>query len=237
MKRQRRHPVSVVVSSLRAITSTLLLAPAVMAQQVSICGSLNNAYGPYDYRKDRDKLPIVDDHHFNSDVERLVKGASGYLGGDIDYVLRAFPNHHRALVAMMRLGEKEKTSKPQGANHTVECYFERAARFAPNDTVARALFATFLAKSGRREDAMLQLDHATRHAVDNPFAHYNIGLVYLEMKEYDKALVQAHRAIELGFPKTELANALKQAGAWREPPDQPRDKVDDAPDAQPLVRQ
>lgn len=237
MKRQRTHPVSMVLGGLGVITSTLLLAPAVMAQQVSICGSLNNAYGPYDYRKDRDKLPIVDDHHFNSDVERLVKGASGYLGGDIDYVLRAFPNHHRALVAMMRLGERDKTSKPTGANHTVECYFERAARFAPNDTVVRALFATFLAKAGRREDAMLQLDHATRHAADNPFAHYNIGLVYLEMKEYDKALVQAHRAIELGFPKTELATALKQAGVWRDPPDQPVEGMADAPESQPPVRQ
>ena len=47
---------------------------------------------------------------------------------------------------------------------------------------------------------------------------------------YDKALVQAHRAIELGFPRTELADGLRQAGAWKDPVEQ---SADDPPTPMP----
>jgi len=200
-----------------------LLALALLAfgqqtfAQGSICGPIQNAYGPYDYRKDRDKLPIVDSNHFTTEVETLIQGKTGPIGGDLDYTLRAFPNHHRALLAMMRLGEREKAMQTKGAQYSVECYFERAIRFVRDDTVVRSLYATFLAKAGRRDDALAQLQQATFYAADNPFAHYNIGLVYLELKQYDKALEQAHRAMELDFPRTALADGLKQAGHWREP--------------------
>lgn len=228
---ERRQPARGAMTRI-ALGAALLVTAALpaMAQQFSLCGQLQNGYGPFDYRKDRDKLPIVDNSHFTPEVEMLMRGVSGYIGGDLDYALRAFPNHHRALVAMMRLGEREKTSKPRGANYTVECYFDRATRFVPNDTVVRSLYATFLSKAGRRDDALAQLEQAVQHATDNPFAHYNIGLVYLEMKVYDKALVQAHRAIELGFPRTELADGLRQAGAWKDPVEQ---SADDPPTPMP----
>src|SRR5882672_10328606 len=64
------------------------------------CGALPNAYGPFDYRIEHDKLAIVEAYHFTSQVELLIRGQSGALGADLDYTLRAAPNHHRALVAM-----------------------------------------------------------------------------------------------------------------------------------------
>ena len=77
-----------------------------------VCGSLQNGYGPHDYRSDKDKLQIVEQYHMTPKVVNLVAGESGYIGGDLDYTLRAFPNHHVALMAMAKLGEKEKTDKP-----------------------------------------------------------------------------------------------------------------------------
>lgn len=204
----------------RLMASLFLIVAAWSAygQQVEFnaCGSLQNAYGPYDYRTERDKLNVVEAFHFTPEVETLIRGHTGLIGDDLDYTLRAAPNHHRALVAMMRLGEREKTTQPKGARHTVECYFERATRFATNDTVARALYATYLAKSSRVADAIAQLEAAARTASDNGFAHYNIGLVYLEMKQYDRAVVQAHRAMAAGFIRPALIDGLKQAGAWKE---------------------
>lgn len=77
------------------------------------CGPLTTAYGPYDYRTDRDKLPIVLNNHFTAEVEALVRGkTSATPGGDIDFTLRAIPNNHRVLLAMMRLGEKEPPPNP-----------------------------------------------------------------------------------------------------------------------------
>ena len=117
------------------------------AQQfASGCGPIENAYGPYDYRTDRDKLPIVEGAHFTPEVEALVRGRTGLVGGDIDYTLRAFPNHHRALVSMMKLGERMKAPQVPGAHYSVECYFDRALRFKPNDTACRTTSTVWLPK-------------------------------------------------------------------------------------------
>ena len=182
------------------------------------CGELGNAYGPYDYRSDRDKLPIVEIAHFTPEVEALIRGLSGHIGGDIDYTLRAFPNHHRALLTMMRLGERMKTVQPPAAKYTIDCYFQRAVRFKPDDTTTRMLFANYLHKNGRSAEANQQMEQTLALAGENPFTHYNAGLVYLDLKNYEKALHQAHTAYALGFTRPELREALKKAGKWVEPP-------------------
>ena len=184
----------------------------------SVCGELSNAYGPYDYRSDRDKLPIVEIAHFTPEVEALIRGLSGLIGADIDYTLRAFPNHHRALLTMMRLGDRTKSVQPAGAKYTVDCYFQRAIRFKPDDTTARMLFANYLLKNGRSAEANQQMEQTLTLAGDNPFTHYNAGLVFLDLKNYEKALQQAHTAYALGFSRPELREALKKAGKWVEPP-------------------
>ncbi|MEO6322302.1 MAG: ABC transporter permease [Polaromonas sp.] len=189
------------------------------AQQNSgSCGSLQNGVGPYDYRTDQQQLEIVYRHHFTPIVESIIRGATNETAGpDIDYTLRAAPNHARALLAMMRLGEKEKIQQPRGSRYTVECWFDRAIRFRPDDNVVRMIYATFLAKNGRAPLAVEQLDRVAATAGDNAFTHYNAGLVYFDIKVYDKAVAQAHKAMALGLPRTELADQLKTAGKWVEP--------------------
>ena len=200
--------------------SLLATLPVAVFAQASrnICGELGNAYGPYDYRFDRNKLAIVEIAHFTPEVEALIRGLSGHIGGDIDYTLRAFPNHHRALLTMMRLGERMKTVQPPTAKYTIDCYFQRAVRFKPDDTIARMLYANYLHKNGRSAEANQQMEQTLALAGDNPFTHYNAGLVYLDLKNYEKALQQAHTAYALGFTRPELRDALKKAGKWVEPP-------------------
>ena len=187
----------------------------------SACGSLSQmgGYGPYDYRTDKPKLGIVEGAHFTPAVEALVRGNTSALpGGDLDYTLRAIPNHHRALMAMMRYGEKMKSSQPQGTRYSVECYFDRALRFRPDDTIVRMIYATLLAKYARAPEAIQQLEQATASAGDNAFSHYNIGLIYFDLKQHKKALAQAHKAIALGFVQTALREQLQSVGKWTEPP-------------------
>lgn len=186
--------------------------------QNTFCGELANHYGPYDYRFNKgETLNIVERAHFTPAVENLVSGSTGSVGADLNYTLRTFPNHHRALLSMAKLGEKQKTPKPVGANFTVECYFDRAVRFQPNDTIARGLYAQYLLKNGRKNESIMQLDIATQYAKENPFSIFNIGLLYFEAGAFDKALIQAHRAQELGFLRPELVDMLKQANKWQEP--------------------
>jgi tetratricopeptide (TPR) repeat protein len=203
--------------NLVAFVAAAIALPTAL-QAAEPCGPLINAYGPYDYRKDKDKLTVVENFHFNSRVEQLVSGMSGSLGGDIDYTLRAFPNHHRALMSVARLGEKLKTDKPPGAGYTVSCYFERAIRFQPDDGMARVIFATYLAKTGKNSEAIEQMQAAEQSLGDNANLHYNLGLAYLSVKNYDKALEHAHIAYRLGFPLPGLRNLLTRQGKWRESP-------------------
>ncbi len=185
----------------------------------SECGPLANGYGPYDYRTSKGQiLNTVEPFHFTINVEMLIKADTGYLGADIDYTLRAFPNHHRALMSVMRYGEKTKSAKPPHMRYTVACYFDRAIRFRPDDAISRMIYSIYLAKNNRTPEAIQQLDIAASGAEgkENPFTHYNLGLNYLEMKEYEKSLAQAHKAYALGFIQTALKDKLKEAGKWTE---------------------
>ncbi len=191
------------------------------AQNVENCGALSapGQYGPYDYRTERgNPLSLVEGAHFKPVIENLVRGMTSVTPGpDMAYTLRAFPNHHRALIAMMRLGEKEKTPKPIGSEYTIECWFERAVQFRPDDSIVRMIYSTYLNKTGKAANASAHLDVASTYAKDNAFTHYNVGLHYFDLKNYDKALVQAHKAMELGFPQTALRDQLQSVGKWSEP--------------------
>lgn len=184
----------------------------------SQCGPIYTAhYGPYDYRTQRPSLKVVEDFHYTPPVQAALGGATGPFGGDINYTLRASPNHHRALMSLVRWTERMKTDQTRGMEWPVECYFDRAIRFKPDDTVVRVLYAQFLHQRKRTADALRQLDAGVEHAGDNAFSHYNIGLMYLEIGSPEKALQQAHKAIAMGFPRQELAEQLKRAGQWQEP--------------------
>jgi tetratricopeptide (TPR) repeat protein len=201
-----------------------LSALAAGAQEApAACGPLRQEgqYGPFDYRTDRDKLKVVEQFHFTPQVETLIKGQSGPIGGDLDYTLRAFPNHHRALLATIRLGKREQTPQPHGMQYSVECWLIRAVRFREDDTTARMIYARFLAQAGRKAEAHEQLKSVEKVAQANPFTHYNLGLIYFEMQDYDAALREAKLARDLGFPHTDLRDELVKAGRW----------VDDAPSA------
>lgn len=162
------------------------------------------------------KLAIVERFHFGPTVEALIDDKTGDLGRDFDYTLRAFPNHHRALAALSRWWERTGLSQPRGLRRPVECYFDRAVRFRPEDTIVRLLYAEFLKKQQRKFDAIAQVEAALSAAGDHGFTHYNIGMMFLELGETDRALVQAQRAAALGFTRAELRNRLVSSGHWRD---------------------
>jgi tetratricopeptide (TPR) repeat protein len=202
--------------------SSILMLPfcgVVNAQAASNCGPFENNYGPFDYRTaTAGQLSIVENKHFNQRIENLLPGSTNPWADDISYTLRVFPNHHRALVTIQRLAEREKTDKPAYAQYSIACYFDRAIRYKPDDLIVRMLFAEYLIKRSRNDEALQQLEFTAKMARDNPFTHYNVGLLFLNMKSYDRALTEAHRAMELGFTRTELKDGLVATGKWVEPP-------------------
>ena len=200
--------------------SPALLAQANPREPGSSCAeTLGNTYGPFDYRATTvQQRRIVENIHFTRPVETLRRGSTGeHPGGDIEYTLAVYPNHHRALVSMDRLAEKEGAKPPKMATLTVDCWYERALRWRADDPVARMLYADFLIRQKRLTEALGQLDYVVSQPHDNPYTRYNAGLLYLRAKAYEQALMQAHLSKAEGFPRTELQDGLKAAGKWREP--------------------
>ncbi len=216
----------------RAVPCVLLAASA-SAQQVPGCGNLENAFGPFDYRPDtyvyestykshKALVNIVERAHYTIETEMLVSRKTGLVvstGADLSYTLRVFPNHHKALMTLIALSEKEKTDKPRDSIYTVDCWFRRAVTWKPDDNVAKMIYSTYLDKTNRRSEAEAQLDAAARQAGDNVFTHHNLGLVYFDMKMYDKALFHAQRTYGLGMTIPTLKEQLKSVNKWVEPPE------------------
>ncbi|MES2946961.1 MAG: ABC transporter permease [Pseudomonadota bacterium] len=203
---------------LRAIMLGAALLGCAAGSQASSCGPLANGYGPFDYVTQKSQIGVVEQHHFTPRVEALVGGAtSTHVGEDIDYTLKASPNHHRALLSLVRLGKKTKSTQPVGLAYSVECYFERALRFRPADSVVRMIYARYLFQDQRATQANQQLEQTVATAGDDPFVHYNVGLLYLEHENYPLALAHAHKAYALGFSQTALRDRLQLLGRWKEP--------------------
>lgn len=209
---------------LLTIVAASCFAPLALAQTgEAVCGNpFKSWFGPYDYRTaPKGALENVETHHFTPQVEQMIRGVTTGvtdMGKDVAYVLGVFPNHHRALITMMRLGERDRNDQPRGASLPIECWFDRAVRYARDDTVARLLYAMWLRKKGRIEDSLAQTRFAEGFAVkDNPFTHYNIGMSYFELGQYDQAAAAALRARDLGLDRPELIDRLKGVNKWVEP--------------------
>jgi tetratricopeptide (TPR) repeat protein len=202
---------------LLSLAGAAIMCASSSVQAASYCGDLKNAYGPFDYLKRSEfaeNFNLVETGHFTPEVEQLIRGKTGPIGGDLDYTLRAIPNHHRALASLAKLGLREKTPRVQGTQWSVECYFNRATRFRPDDAGVRNLYGGYLYKLGRINEAIEQLTEAVRLDPENATANHNLGLIYLQEKDYDKAVLHAKKADALGFPLSGLKSKLIELGKW-----------------------
>lgn len=185
------------------------------AQDVPGCGSLENAYGPFDYRdlgNRADKLPVVEAHHFTRDVEQLRAGKSGYLIGDLDYTLRAFPNHPRALMAVSRYDLQGGVFRPE-TEPSAECYFMRALAFAPDDATAHLLYGNYLLKRKKMNDAKKHYEQAISLDPTSPEITYNAGLFFLEIGDLERAKEMARIAYDAEYPLPGLKKKIASAEA------------------------
>ena len=174
-------------------------------------------YGPFDYYrpKEANAVMLVEQGHFSSDVEALRRGTTAQSPkGDLQYTLLAIPNHPRALNTLVNLARRERTSHPKGMRYPVECYFDRAIRFRPNDGMVKMIFGNYLSAGGKLDEAKAMYVDAERTLSGRPNFHYNYGLLNVAMKEWDLAVDNAARAYAGGFDLPGLRNKLVGAGKW-----------------------
>lgn len=188
------------------------------------CRGKAQGFGPYDYRRaSSGTRNIVERRHFTPDVERLVRGSTGTLMADIDYTLRAFPNHPRALWSMTRYRLNAlKRAELEGSLPTgsatdqwppPECYFQKARKSVPDDGIVSAVFAIYLHKMGELDAALEEYLRAEHIGPQTAELAYNTGLLYFDMGDFDKAREYAIKAGEKGYPLQGLQKKLNRVGA------------------------
>ena len=204
------------------VLMSAMLFSGVLKAQVdgnSPCGDpFRNHYGPYDYRVTTpQQRAIVENVHFTPAVESLRAGNTSMgPGGDLEYTLNVYPNHHRALMSLMKFAVREKNVRPGGVKFSIECRFDRAERFRPDDAMVKVIHGLYLIQTGKTADAVSKLEQARVLDNNNANVHYNLGLAYFDLKKYEQSLASAHTAYAQGFPLPGLRDKLTRAGKWRE---------------------
>ncbi len=192
------------------------------------CGDLDNGQnGPFDYQNPglQEHLNLVEKFHFTAKVEALISGQSAQIIGDLDYTLRAFPNHSRALYAVSKY-ERKQLKKAQDEKkiyqppsfrdwpNSAECYFDRALRWRPNDPAVRLVYGIHLHLTGKLPQALEQYKLSEKIQPKSADLNYNMGLLYFDLKQYSLAKQYAQKAYQLGYPLPGLRKKLAGVGQW-----------------------
>jgi tetratricopeptide (TPR) repeat protein len=199
----------------------ILLVPAwAIADEYGACPLIlkTGQFGPFDYQqsvKYAKQIDLVNRVHFTPDVETLKHGAAGPLASDLDYTIRAIPNHHRALDSISRLSIKLNRPQIPLMSCSADGFFERAMRFAPNDPLVHAAYGVHLFRWKKFPQAEEQLLTADRMLPNDGNIAYNLGLLYADLKQWDKAMAYAEKAYANGYRLPGLKNMLVAAGKWQ----------------------
>lgn len=148
---------------------------------------------------------------------------SGPMGlmADLDYTLLRIPNHPQALHLLIRFNNKLNGQLPQLSNFTwkrsVECYFDRAINFSPNNGETYALYGIYYHKQKKYSEAEKQYKTAEEKGYRSADLFYNMGLLYADLEEYELSQKYAIKAYQQGYPLPGLRNRLMNLGKWPEP--------------------
>jgi Flp pilus assembly protein TadD len=159
-------------------------------------------------------LHTVESNHFSANVEHLKKGQTATnLARDLAFVLRQFPNHHRALNSMAEWQLKNKIPSEDTDIWTADCYFQRAIEFTPNDWIVHFVYGVYLHKAHRLDEAERAYDTAEDHGATGPDYFYNRGLLEVDRGDLEKAQRYADKAYGAGHPLPGLREKLAKARA------------------------
>ena len=208
------HPRRVIF--LTALLTLALLTPQQATAAVE-CEEFKWQEERLDFTSPKDQVRIrqVEGFHFDADTESLIRGITGSVGGDIDFLVRYSPNHHRGLAALVRLALKDKTPQPRLVKIPVECYLLRALEFAPSDVEVMKIYATYLSRLGRNAESLAMFERAEKLVPDDAVIAYNMGLLLTEKRDFERARMYAKKAYEGGIQFPGLRDKLAKQGQWR----------------------
>jgi len=199
MRRMRRQ-----TGLLAALALVVLSAGGVCAETLG-----RDYYAAGSDRAATTDLRNVERYHYGPAVEKLRRKQYGYALADIEFVLKYFPNHPNALDLIGDWGVATKRTE------LAEEHFKKAIALYPQHDATYTVFGVFLHKVGRVDEAIARYKKALELNPESPYANYNLGLAYVDRKDYVQANFHAQKAYRLGMPFAGLRTKLQAANAWR----------------------
>lgn len=152
----------------------------------------------------------VEKYHLGLATDKLRARSYESGFGDIGFILIYYPNHPRGLMLLIELCEQWKSPRCD-----LQQAFENAIAVNPDVAATYVLQGIYLYRAKRLPAAVTSLEKAVKLDPDSINAHYNLGLVYFETKQFELANAHAQRAYQLGASVPGLRDKLKRAGQWK----------------------
>ncbi|SIS47715.1 tetratricopeptide repeat protein [Neptunomonas antarctica] len=189
---------------------------------------LKNGYGPFDFYDSNSNLPTgadpmgkirrVTNVHLSKKMLLLTGRATGTISGDLDYTLRAIPNHPEGLnlasrlEARLRSPTKSSLFLYEKMKRSANCYFERAIKFAPY-AETYVIYGIHLHRNNKFQEAKEAYLKAIELGQKNyANTHYNLALTLVKLEEYPLSEKHAKIAYKLGYPLKGLKRQLNKHG-------------------------
>jgi Flp pilus assembly protein TadD len=171
----------------------------------------NDYYSINQTERGAELLKSVEKYHIGPAESGLRDKRYVAARGDIDFILRAFPNHPKALLLMVQLCTQWKSPV---CTDDLPTRFEKAIAVNPSAAGTFIVLGIYQQRVGAVAEAIKSYTHALSLNPDSMNAHYNLGLAYLENKQYDLANAHAQQAYQHGAPLPGLRDKLMKAGRW-----------------------
>jgi tetratricopeptide (TPR) repeat protein len=200
--------------SLHGFKAGVLLMLAFVAQVLSptAFGQERNLdfYAPRNPEQKR-TLTNVEQFHMAPARVGISNKQYGSALADLEFVLDYFSNHPQALVALSELCQAWRS--PQ-CDRTAALRFQTAIERNPEVAQSHVVQALHFHRNAKVEEAVKSYKRAIELAPDSLNAHYNIGLAYFDLKQYDLANLHAQKSYALGVTLTALRTRLEKVGKW-----------------------
>jgi tetratricopeptide (TPR) repeat protein len=168
-------------------------------------------YAPRLTNDDRSLFENVEKFHLPQAQAQRGKTTFPSVKGDLDFILRYYPNHPVALDLMSQLC----VASPLLAGCDMEDYFAAAIAVNPRAAPTFVVYGIHLQRKGRIADAVLQYRKALQLNANSVNAHYNMALALFDLKQFEESNAHAQVAYALGAPYPGLRDKLTRAAQWK----------------------
>lgn len=178
--------------------------------QPSICALLVPGH-PADYYRARGcgLLESVEHIHLVPGQGHLRARQFQLAAAEFHFVLTQFPNHPQALLSMAQTCEQWKAPQCR-----TEEYFDNAISINPKVSGTYLTQGIYLHRARQYPKAIESFLQALKIEPNSVTAHYDLGLSYVETKQYELANQQAQLAYANGASLPGLRDRLQRAGHW-----------------------